>query len=95
MTIEVRILVTKDQILRGTTARLDVASPACVGDVLLRLVEQDCRFADLALDKGPALAVRPGLALLLNGVNVSLSQGLKTPVADGDRISLIHAISGG
>jgi sulfur carrier protein ThiS len=96
MKVDVRLLVTREQILRGTTLCLELASPASVGDVLRRLADQDRSLVELALVREPTLTLRPGLALLLNGANVLLApQALETPVSEGDRLSLIHGISGG
>lgn len=96
MKINVRIMVTREQIVRGTTHDLEVVAPACVGDVLRRLVDRDQSLLGLVLDAGPVLSVRPGFALLLNGVNaLHAPRGLETPVAEGDTLSLIHGITGG
>lgn len=96
MKIDVRLMVTREQILRGTTLRLELAPPASVGDVLRRLVDQDRSLIGLILVTEPILGVKPGFALLLNGANVLLAPAaLETPVSEGDRLSLIHGISGG
>ncbi len=96
MKISVRIMATREQILRGTTLRLELAAPVCVGDVLRRLADQDRTLVGLVLEAEPVLSVRPGFALLLNGVNaLHAPRGLETPVAEGDTLSLIHGITGG
>ena len=96
MTVNVRVMATREQIMRGTTLRLELVGPATVADVLRRLVAEDRSLIGAVLDTEPAVSVRPGFALLLNGVNALHAQrGLQTPVAEGDTLSLIHGITGG
>lgn len=96
MNISVRVFATREQVLRGTTLRLDVPAPATVADVLRQLVQRDRSLVGLALDEAPALSVRPGFALLVNGVNALHSlQGLDAAVGEGDTLALIHGITGG
>jgi sulfur carrier protein ThiS len=96
MKIDVRVMVTREQIIRGTAVRLELAAPATVADALRRLAAQDRSLIGLVLDTEPVLSVRPGFALLLNGVNaVHAPRALETPVVEGDSLSLIHGITGG
>jgi hypothetical protein len=96
MRINVRIMATRDQILRGTTFELELAVPASLGDALQRLVDRDQSLVGTVFDTKPVLSMRPGFALLLNGVStLHAPDGLKTPVVDGDTLSIIHGITGG
>lgn len=37
----------------------------------------------------------PSIAILLNGSNISLKQGLDTPLAEGDAVAIVPVIAGG
>ncbi|MGD9675913.1 MAG: MoaD/ThiS family protein [Candidatus Bipolaricaulia bacterium] len=96
MRVHVRLMVTREQILQGRALDLDLTAPATIADGLRTLARHDRSVVGPILTPGPDLGVRPGLALLLNGVNVLHSpQGLETPVSEGDNLSFIHGISGG
>lgn len=96
MNVSVRVLATREQVLRGTTLRVDMPASSTLADVLRRVAESDRSLVGVALDTEPAVCVRPGFALLLNGVNtLHAPRGLDTPVAEGDTLSLIHGITGG
>jgi|GEM_PF-2244180 hypothetical protein len=96
MRVHVRLMVTREQIVRGRTFDLDVGASATVTDVLRELVVRERDVIGPVLVPGPGLSVRPGLALLKNGVNVLHSpEGLETRLSEGDNLSFIHGISGG
>lgn len=96
MRVHVRVLVTREQIVQGRTFDLDVAASATVTDVLRELAVRERSLIGPVLVPGPGFSVRPGLALLKNGVNVLHSpEGLETRLSEGDSLSFIHGISGG
>ncbi len=64
-----------------------------VGEVVERLIELEPRARGLVFDAAAMLRV----TVLLNGLDVRTLRGLETPVADGDRVSLLprlHGVSG-
>lgn len=94
MKIHVRLMVTREQIVEGRTLDLEVAASACIGDALRELAERDRNLIGPVL--GADFSLRPGLALLHNGVNVlHSSDGVAVRLAEGDSLSFIHGISGG
>ena len=94
MKVHVRLMVTREQIVQGRTLDLDMAASSAVTDILRELAESDRSVVGPIL--APDLSLRPGLALLLNGVNVlHLPEGLGAPLSEGDSLSFIHGITGG
>lgn len=96
MRVHVRLMVTREQVVQGRALDLDLAASATIADALRALAVLDQSVVGPILGPGPGPSVRPGLALLLNGVNVLHSpRGLETRVSEGDNLSFIHGISGG
>ena len=94
MKIHVRLMVTREQVVQGRTIDLDVVASARIGDALRELAQRDRTLIGPVL--GADLSIRPGLALLHNGVNVLHSSGgMAAHLAEGDSLSFIHGISGG
>jgi len=95
MKVQVRVLVTPRQVLRNRTFQIELPGPASVAEVLGMLPLNEDELQQLFQRRGAGVTLNPGLAVLINGENVAFRNGLQTPISDGDRISLIHAISGG
>lgn len=74
-------------------AREVTAEGADIAAVLASLRRAHPEVAGRVLDEGGK--PRRGVNLFLNGVDVRILQRLDTPVADGDRLSLVLAIAGG
>lgn len=95
MKVHVRVLVTPQQVLRYRTFEVELSEPACVAEALHQLSLEAEELALLFQASKPDPELKRGLAILVNGENVTFRDGLKTCLSDGDRISLIHAIGGG
>lgn len=95
MSVEVRLLVTSAQVLGRRSYSVPVTEPVTVGDVLRELPLPGDEKREIWADGDGASDLRTGLAVLINGRTVMHSGGLATPVHDGDRVSIIHGISGG
>jgi len=63
-------------------------------EVILKITEISPRLKEVLFD--PELDdPRPNAVILLNGTEINLFGGLKTPVKDGDEIVIIPVIHGG
>lgn len=62
-----------------------------VGDVLEELAEE---YPELDLFTADG-AVRDYLSILLNGRDIAFLEGVKTPLEDGDELSLFPPVAGG
>ena len=87
--MSIRVELTYDMAALLGARHLDLEAARTVQEVL-RLTRT--RFGDQAeaFDKLTRTA-----ALAVNGVLVSHGRGLKTPVADGDRVGFVKVASGG
>lgn len=95
MSIEVRVLIAPRQVIEDRTMRIEVPTPILLRTLLSDLPLSQDEKRDILLEAGPTAVLRPGLAVLVNGRNVMHAGGLDTEIRDHDRISVIHAISGG
>jgi len=93
--VEVRLVGILGGLLRKQKLRLGIGEPAVVGSVIAQI------SAKLGKGLKPALLApgsedpRSNLLVLLNGADVNLGRGLKTPLSDGDIITLIPLFHGG
>jgi len=95
MSVRVRVLITPVQVLGNRTYTVPVAEPVPLGDLLRGLPLPQNEEREIWEEQHGEPKLRTGLAVLVNGMNVMHSAGLDTEVHDGDRVSLIHGISGG
>jgi len=95
MKVQVRVLVTPKQVVQNQTFEFEFSGPLTVAELLRMLPLEEEERRQIFQCRGQEVMLRPGLAVLINGENVTLRSGLQTSIADGDRISVIHALSGG
>lgn len=81
-------------VLRRLTAGRDElsATGTTVGDVLDELGRENGEFLERITERGE---LRPFLNVFVNGDDIRFANGLKTPVSDGDEVSIIPSIAGG
>jgi len=95
MKVQVRVLVTPKQVIQNRTFNLELPGPVPVADLLRMLPFREDERWQLFQCNGGEILLNQGLAVLINGENITLRNGLQTLVSDGDRVSVIHALSGG
>ena len=95
MRVRVRILVTPLQVMRYQTVEVELPEGGCVGEALHRLPLGAVELESLFQKGTPELKLKLGLAVLINGENVTFHDGLRTRLSEGDTVSLLHAIGGG
>ena len=95
MRVRVRILVTPLQVMRYQTVEVELPEGGCVGEALHRLPLGAVELESLFQTGTPQLKLRLGLAVLINGENAAFRDVLRTPLSEGDRVSLLQTIRGG
>lgn len=95
MSIEVRVLITSGQVLSNQSYSIPCSAPVGLRDLLSDVPLSADEQREIWAEQSGEFHLRSGLAVLINGLNVMHSGGLDTEVRDGDRVSLIHGISGG
>lgn len=66
-----------------------------VAEIVEKVVEKyGSKFRDTLLDKETG-RIKPFYSILLNGVRISLREGLDTEVKDGDVIAIFPPVGGG
>jgi sulfur-carrier protein len=90
MAVTVRI----PTVLRRLTAGRDEipATGSTVGEVLDELGRENSEFLARITDGGE---LKPFLNVFVNGDDIRFADGLRTPVRDGDEVSIIPSIAGG
>jgi sulfur-carrier protein len=90
MAVTVRI----PTVLRRLTAGRDEipATGSTVGEVLDELGRENSEFLARSTDGGE---LKPFLNVFVNGDDIRFADGLRTPVRDGDEVSIIPSIAGG
>ena len=73
---------------------IELPSPADVGTLVDRLQDKHGHLFTEKVFQGHG-TIFPSVAILLNGVNISLNQGLDTSVENGDVVVIIPVIAGG
>jgi len=91
MSVVVRI-PTQLRSLTGGNNRVEVQA-GTVGDVVAALEGAHPGFAERLLDEQGA--VRRYVNLFVDDEDIRFAQGLATPVADGQTISVVPAVAGG
>lgn len=79
--------------LAGERERRIDSAPRDIGELLILLSERYGTAFRNAVFEGDAL--HPELILLVNGRNVRLSGGLRTPLSPADEISVFPMVAGG
>jgi len=95
MKVQVRVLVTSKQVIRNQTFEIEFSGLLTVAELLRMLPLEEEERHQIFQRKDREVVLRPGLAILINGENVTFRNGLQTLIADGDRISIVHALGGG
>jgi len=72
---------------------LEIPETSDVLAALAALVRKHAVLRDRLLDEDGS--VRRNIATLVNGENVTLRRGLETPLADGDRLTILPPVGGG
>ncbi|MFO7260717.1 MAG: ubiquitin-like small modifier protein 1 [bacterium] len=82
-------------VLRRLTGGRDevVATGATVADVLADVGREYAGFLERITTEDGSL--RPFLNVFVNGDDIRFAQDLRTPVRDGDEISIVPSIAGG
>jgi sulfur-carrier protein len=90
MAVTVRI----PTVLRRLTAGRDElsATGTTVGEVFADVGRENDEFLARITEGGE---LRPFLNVFVNGDDIRFAEGLKTPVRDGDEVSIIPSIAGG
>ncbi|MDB2226136.1 MoaD/ThiS family protein [Halorubrum ezzemoulense] len=92
MELELRFFATFREAAGGKTVNAEFADAATVGDVL-RELESEYEGMEGRLIADGDLA--PQINVLKNGREVLHLDGLDTPMADGDRLSVFPPVAGG
>ncbi len=95
MKVRVRVFALPQQVVRNATFEIKLQSPSTITDVLLALPISDREKKQVFKQTEAGIELAEGLAVLINGRNISLQQGLATYILDGDKVSLINALGGG
>lgn len=92
MRLELRFFANYREAVGQKVLEREVAVESTVGD-LLRALESE--FDDLEGELIEDGSVRSQVNILLNGRNVLHEDGLETPLADGDTVSVFPPVAGG
>lgn len=90
MDVQIRLFATFQEAIGEGSLDREVAAEATVGDLLRPLAAE---HPDLDLFEDGSL--RGYVTVLQNGENVGHGEGLETPLAEGDTISVFPPVSGG
>ena len=91
MTIRTKFFAYFREIFGGRDRDLSLPDGASVGDALALLADTPARRGELfAGDE-----LKPHLVVMLNGVPVQSSQGLATPLSEGDTLAVFPMMGGG
>jgi MoaD family protein len=93
-TVTVRTMFDLARIMGRSSAEVSVEPGATVRTVLDALSSAHEGLRDRLFDPG-ASGLRPYLFLELNGRDIRALQGLETPVAEGDALSVLIPVAGG
>jgi molybdopterin synthase sulfur carrier subunit len=94
--LNVRVKLFGDVATVAGAASLEasVRDPAVLSDLLVALdVAAGRKVSESITDSDGRLL--PSIAVLVNGSNAYLKQGLETPLADGDTVSVMPLLGGG
>ena len=89
--VQARVFALPRQIIHNTTFEIKLSGLGTIADVLPALLMND-KEKRVFKQKGSEIELVLELAVLINGRNMNLQQGLATHVLDSDRISLIRAL---
>lgn len=97
MSVKVKVkLLGVFQTLSGKKeVSVELKEPSTVGEVIQKLVESSSHEFKTALIDAELNDPRPNSLILVDGKEISVSNGLKTRVEDGYEVVLIPATHGG
>ena len=94
MNIRVKLFGDVATVAGSTALVASVGAGGLLSDLLTAIDESIGRpVSDAILDRDGRLL--PSIAVLINGSNVFLKQGLTSPLADGDTVSIMPLMGGG
>jgi len=94
MKVTVKFFTTLREITQKREEEIQLSSAATVEELLKILSKKyGNRFTDYVYDEKKN--VRSHLQFLLNGRNITILQGLKTKLVEGDKVAIIPPVGGG
>ncbi len=94
MKVWVRIMLSPERVIRNETLEMELQTGSTVRDLITQLPLTAAEKKKILKPDGASL--KDGMGVLVDRRNVNVhAQGLDTPLADGNLVSLIHLITGG
>ncbi len=93
MRLEIEVGFSFKRALDEGYRRLEVPDGVDVEGAIRAWLEQNPRAKARVLDD--AGKIRPNINALINGSNVTLREGFRTPLEEGDRLTILPPVGGG
>ena len=93
--IVVRALGAMRDLTGSREVEVQIGEDSTIGGALKLLAKKRGKVLEDRIFDSRTGKLRPDIRLLLNGQNIALLKGLKTPVKDRDTITIFHPAGGG